>query len=628
VARRRKTQVGKAASDTIRLKLVTLSNQFTVSLTPVTGGARPPPTQIVYNDGALSGGGTHATIAAAITAASSGSIIELRNRIGGTGTAGTSNTLQTWTQVINLNKAGVTVRVRDGDQVRLRTTGTLLTITANNTVVEGNSSGRNGLELGDPAQWNPLVWGGDYLHAQTMMVQNCANVRIANLKAHGCGAQYYANEITGTAAGITVRNCEFSKHGTNQDPDGGGERGDILRVSGLRVLLEDCDFFHGGHNTLFVAGPYTVIRRCVFDGDFTGQGTAYPGSRGADFVCGGSGTGSNRNPAGSNSGLLGPMLVEDCIIKNSDRSQGDSGGSTYSPAAKMMGYRIIQRQNYFFDNVAPMWLIGVASIGTSAGEILARGYSYHNTSYNCGGVIRTQFTNSTQWNQSLQEYRFVNNIFAGLQNGRGGTGTEAEVVNWNANGVGLNGYTNHWKGSVWRDNLFHGPATLMSIRLVGTGAANLAVHVNGGSNNGAASTVTNTGWAANIFSNDLTSTVNFANIGSAKNRTKSGFAVTGGVGANDAQPLTTATNAASGSINLVVADAGYFYDGWGLAGEAGDYIKIGSGQPVQITAIDWSSNSITLAEGRSWSVGASVFFAGNPRANTAGVVFDNRGAAQ
>jgi hypothetical protein len=50
VARRRKTQVRKAASDSVRLKLVTLSNQFTVAVTQPPDPEPPPTGTIIFQD--------------------------------------------------------------------------------------------------------------------------------------------------------------------------------------------------------------------------------------------------------------------------------------------------------------------------------------------------------------------------------------------------------------------------------------------------------------------------------------------------------------------------------------------------------------------------------------------------
>ena len=72
--------------------------------------------------------------------------------------------------------------------------------------------------------------------------------------------------------------------------------------------------------------------------------------------------------------------------------------------------------------------------------------------------------------------------------------------------------------------------------------------------------------------------------------------------------LTTTTNSGSGSVDLNVANAGYFQDGtWGSDLARGvtffpDWIAIGTvNNAVQISAINYDTNTITLASPMSWS---------------------------
>ena len=76
--------------------------------------------------------------------------------------------------------------------------------------------------------------------------------------------------------------------------------------------------------------------------------------------------------------------------------------------------------------------------------------------------------------------------------------------------------------------------------------------------------------------------------------------------------LTSASNSGNGTT-LVVKDAGYFIDGWGIPGVEGDSIKIESEAPVGIRSVDYSTNTITLASPRTWAEGARVFYFKNNR---------------
>lgn len=74
---------------------------------------------------------------------------------------------------------------------------------------------------------------------------------------------------------------------------------------------------------------------------------------------------------------------------------------------------------------------------------------------------------------------------------------------------------------------------------------------------------------------------------------------------NAGTSLTTASAGGTASTSLTVADAKYFSAGIsGLI--AGDTIRIAALTPVAITAINYSTNVITLASSRTWSSGATV----------------------
>lgn len=68
--------------------------------------------------------------------------------------------------------------------------------------------------------------------------------------------------------------------------------------------------------------------------------------------------------------------------------------------------------------------------------------------------------------------------------------------------------------------------------------------------------------------------------------------------------LTLANGAGSSSVTLIVDDANYFCDGFGVAD--GDWISIGGGAKVQISAVNYGTDTITLATAATWSDNATV----------------------
>jgi hypothetical protein len=61
---------------------------------------------------------------------------------------------------------------------------------------------------------------------------------------------------------------------------------------------------------------------------------------------------------------------------------------------------------------------------------------------------------------------------------------------------------------------------------------------------------------------------------------------------------------------LPVDDAGWFYDGFGIPGEAGDLIQIeGHSDPVRVISVDYATDTLTLATSASWRRGDGVHLA-------------------
>jgi hypothetical protein len=58
---------------------------------------------------------------------------------------------------------------------------------------------------------------------------------------------------------------------------------------------------------------------------------------------------------------------------------------------------------------------------------------------------------------------------------------------------------------------------------------------------------------------------------------------------------------------LTVSNAGFFSDGYGLAGVQPDWIRVGDTTTVHISSVNYSTNVIALANPISWPTGAPVY---------------------
>lgn len=71
--------------------------------------------------------------------------------------------------------------------------------------------------------------------------------------------------------------------------------------------------------------------------------------------------------------------------------------------------------------------------------------------------------------------------------------------------------------------------------------------------------------------------------------------------------LTTVTSAAGTGTTFTVADAGFFYDGWGIPGEKGDMIQFADSDAIaRILTIDYDKNTITVDRPLTWNSGQGV----------------------
>jgi hypothetical protein len=81
----------------------------------------------------------------------------------------------------------------------------------------------------------------------------------------------------------------------------------------------------------------------------------------------------------------------------------------------------------------------------------------------------------------------------------------------------------------------------------------------------------------------------------------------------DAGTQLTQTASADSGTQVKVDDAKYFCDGFGMV--SADWIKIGEQEPVQISSIDYDTNTIILTESRNWNDNDTVNLYKNSNGN-------------
>lgn len=365
----------------------------------------------------------------------------------------------------------------------------------------------------------------------------------------------------------------------------------------------------GGHNIFTLTGYNSIVRNCIFDASWVEKNTGHPGNRPAVNAPASYKSGA-RIPV-IDPGFYGPTLWENCVFRNSARAIDQAS----APATTEFANHSIHRNNLYYDNdgqmiSGPWWNPDNAlwDLEPPPGKTVW----YHNTAYNNAGLW-TNNANLVEGTKGpvdgMDNYRFINNVFAETKNGkRTGKNLQTDeyiwnVFEWSTQGVRLEGYPNMLKGSLIRDNIFQGISTKFNVKLNAT-----VIPLDGSNSN----------FTNNIRDNDVigTTALNFVN---AAARTFAGLSISSGLGKGDAAPLTLANGSGTNSITLIVDDSRFFCDGWGILQEKGDFISVG-GTVVQISDVNYNTNTITLATPISWSNDAQIYYAGK-----SGVAWTDRG---
>ena len=544
-----------------------------------------------------------------------------------------------WVNTEQLNVvSGVTYRVYPGHYVLMHVPtsagGYAINGTNVSNVVVEPTEGF--LELGDITQWNPndANFGHSFASIRQLNFSGtCTNVHLigtgtgewattnSNFVVHG-GNDWDGNQFWQSCSLFLIRGLDVWGHGTNSTIQASGgtiydDSGDIFVTYGDRFFIEKCCFKRGGHSNLTIKSRRTVVRTCDGDGDCTGSSSTSPrGTANARPDRGGVNARSgmrayNIIPGDQQHAALspyGPVLIEDCIFQKS----GSAADQKDNVLTKLDGTHIICRYNYFWDGVDSALINATHDDFTH--NILNYLKIYNNTFYRTGRIIiwGTDATlPATIFNSSFAQGDFLNNLFDEGQGAFYWNDYAAESESYKgaafrrlATGEPNDlGWPNEWKGGRIDGNIVRNGSGAL-------GGANVQVHISyfagGGNviNFDAMDTSFPSNWGAG---NVMGTAPTYAGNPASGARTKATFAQNGGIAIGNAVPLAFANGAGSSSTTLTVdsGQARMFFDGWNMEslGLTPDWIKIGTGAPVQIAAngINEGATTITLSAARSWN---------------------------
>jgi len=285
---------------------------------------------------------------------------------------------------------------------------------------------------------------------------------------------------------------------------------------------------------------------------------------------------------------------------------GSAGDEHDNTNAKPDGRHVIFRQNYLWDGVDAAMVTATHDdfVDDSLGEIKV----YNNTMYGNGRIMDIRSAGGFVFDDSYMYCDFINNICDEIM-GSFKTVALAKHFRRQATGEPTEGFADGWKGGRYSANIAKMAATApegSTVTIEFRNFGGLVEQYNW-------TTVDNTYPGSWTSDNVMGTSPTYQGTPASGARTKATFLPNGGIETGNAVAHAFADGGSGGFSTTLTVDAGgqyMFKDDWGMSalGVSGDYIKIGSGEPVQITGVNTSTRVYTIASVREWSDNDEVFW--------------------
>lgn len=372
---------------------------------------------------------------------------------------------------------------------------------------------------------------------------------------NGAVATWAGSVISGSSQHNWIHHCRFSKYGYYDADDHGcvldigneEDSADLTRYN----LIENNVFSHGGHHVVGVYGKYNVIRNNIFHNEPWSMGTV-ESDRGAVLY-------GNRNLSFSGySENGGRNLFEGNRVGYSSDPSDNNGASGMA----LNSSENIVRYNTFFNNISA-------------------GLSMSVTSSYLQSIVRNKVYSNTFFNNGHNPYDPIDHMSSGI-------------------GFGIYSGPLVIEDNVFKNNLLYGHRIPLGEYNINTLDRSGLIEAQVFANNWDGDTRGNPQFinADTTFSDPMSYTLPDLRLQDGSPCKDKGTY------------LTTITSVTSSGKSFMVADAGYFMDGWGIRGVSGDMIQLfGTSQRARIISIDYNTNTITVDRALSWTQGQGIALA-------------------
>ena len=368
-------------------------------------------------------------------------------------------------------------------------------------------------------------------------------------------ATWAGSVISGSSQHNWIHHCRLSNYGYYTNDDLGcvldiGSESDSLDTTRYN-LIENSQFFHGGHHVMGVYGKYNVIRNNRFHNEPWAMGTV-DADRGAVLY-------GDRNLSFSGySKNGGRNLFEGNRVGYSADPSDNNGASGMS----MNSSENIVRFNTYFNNISAglsmsvtvSYLQSILNNRVYQNTFLNNGHNpYNPTDHSSSGIMFAIYSGPLV----VRDNVLKNNLLYGHRIPYG----EYNINTADRKGlITVQVFANNWDGDTRGDPKF------MSASLV-------------------------PGDPMDSVLPDLHLTAGSPCIDSGT------F-------------LTAVTSPGNTGMSFQVADAGYFMDGWGISTVQGDEIQLyGTVQRARITAVNYQTSTLTLDRSLTWTQNQGVCLA-------------------